>query len=1192
MRERINRLAKGIVDTEIPQLGLSAEVIDETIKTNTKIKKELYLYSENGLNIKGLVYSSNIRVKVLNNAFGGLRNHIGYEVDSTYLMNGDVIEGKLYLVTNCGEKEIPYKFHIDLASSGKTLGDFNTAEDFAKIAEHDMDTALRLLEYQDFGEAPFMQDLHARAVYHGLKGHGSRQNELEEFLVALKVKEPVTLTFDREEKLYMDLTEEKTDCIVIQKNTWGYVYIEAVTDCDFIQLSKRMITQDDFRNDICEFEYELRPQMLHGGRNFGKIFLSTSSTEAVIRIEVRCRGSYPGEDRKIYRERFVEYLKRRQEYESGTYEPSLLLNKMQKELDIMSTTQENAKTMLTSLLQAELYILSGREEKACLILDENRDQVLENRQENRGLYCFYQYLYLLVSGNVEEQREALARLIRRYHSEKETDFYLYMLLLRVDSSLMENPGALYNSLKNQYLNGCHSPFLYLEACRLFTNVPELLRTLDTFELHAIYCGAKRGLIEESLALKIAGLAMNVRNYRRLYCRLLILLYQTYERTEFLSAICCMLIKGNCRGTRFFDWYEEGLSAGISLTRLYEYYLFSLPEDYDRLLPKEVLLYFSYDNELDRHSKSVLYANILNYMDKENPLYHSYERSIEKYAMEQMFETRIDSRLAVIYKNIIYKDIIDQPIARVLPSILRSSRITCGDPLMKYVVVCHEELVKEDAYLLKGGAAYVPIYSEHEIIMFQDSYGNRYLNVDYTSEAALDEPELLEKCFEMFPDHPMLSLNECWQILDKQQMDEEDVSALEYAMETMELQPVFQKRLLSRVIAYYKKLILENDDLSRRADSSYLICLDKHKLDRDERAGICETLISQNYFTESYDMIREFGLEGIQTKRLLKLCAKMVLQKLFDEDDLLLHIAYRVFREGMNDSVILDYLCEHFNGTVDQMYRVLMQAVCDHVETYDLEERLVAQMLFTNNTGRIDQVFDLYATRKRTSESIVKAYFTVKCVEYFLDGKVPKDRVFEYLESAVHNSVEKDKVPDIYLLALSKYYSTLPALEDDQKELCQTVVNILLGAGMLFQYFKTLSKFISIPGDIMDKEMIEYHGSREKKPYLQVRILPEEEEYHPEEMRQIYKGIYLKEKVLFEGEIMEYRIFEEEEDHQILKDEGSISCQESYSKAEKNRFFCLNEMSLSMSVKDEENLKEKMEEYLIRNAAVEELFPLA
>ena len=102
MRERINRLAKGIIDMEAPVLSIQPDRIDEEITVGELIRDELFISSDNGLHSKGLVYSSNSRVRVLNGAFGGLRNHIGYEINSRYLEYGDVIEGSFYLVTNGG----------------------------------------------------------------------------------------------------------------------------------------------------------------------------------------------------------------------------------------------------------------------------------------------------------------------------------------------------------------------------------------------------------------------------------------------------------------------------------------------------------------------------------------------------------------------------------------------------------------------------------------------------------------------------------------------------------------------------------------------------------------------------------------------------------------------------------------------------------------------------------------------------------------------------------------------------------------------------------------------------------------------------------------------------------------------------------------------------------------------------------
>ena len=76
--------------------------------------------------------------------------------------------------------------------------------------------------------------------------------------------------------------------------------------------------------------------------------------------------------------------------------------------------------------------------------------------------------------------------------------------------------------------------------------------------------------------------------------------------------------------------RRGIKEGISLTRLYEYYLYALPKDYCYLLPKEVLLYFSYGgSELDRHSRALLYKNVLVYLKESDPLYEVYERDIEK-----------------------------------------------------------------------------------------------------------------------------------------------------------------------------------------------------------------------------------------------------------------------------------------------------------------------------------------------------------------------------------------------------------------------------------------------------------------------------------------------------------------------------------------------------------------------------------
>ena len=61
-----------------------------------------------------------------------------------------------------------------------------------------------------------------------------------------------------------------------------------------------------------------------------------------------------------------------------------------------------------------------------------------------------------------------------------------------------------------------------------------------------------------------------------------------------------------------------------------------------------------------------------------------------------------------------------------------------------------------------------------------------------------------------------------------------------------------------------------------------------------------------------------------------------------------------------------------------------------------------------------------------------------------------------------------------------------------------------------------------------------------RPYLRLRILPQEEEFHYEEMRLVYRDIYIREKVIFEGETLEYQIEEEEDGVRKTKEKGEIS----------------------------------------------------
>ena len=121
MKERINKLARGIVDLACPELRLSDTAFHGMVCAGETLKLDLTLTSENGILLKGLIYSDSPYVTIQKNTFLGLRTRISALVDARALEDGDHIEGGLCIVSNGGATRIPFSFlRIGRGDSGLT----------------------------------------------------------------------------------------------------------------------------------------------------------------------------------------------------------------------------------------------------------------------------------------------------------------------------------------------------------------------------------------------------------------------------------------------------------------------------------------------------------------------------------------------------------------------------------------------------------------------------------------------------------------------------------------------------------------------------------------------------------------------------------------------------------------------------------------------------------------------------------------------------------------------------------------------------------------------------------------------------------------------------------------------------------------------------------------------------------------
>lgn len=1180
MRERISQLAKGKIENQSMQIALSVSQIEETVTVDDKQRGDFYITSPSGKEMKGLVYSTNQKVNILTGHFLGKECRIYYEVDSFGVTED--LTGEIQLVTNGGEIRIPYTFHVKGESSdGRQI---STLSEFAALAEESEEEAVKLFESYRFPRLPFMQDAFLNTVYDGLCNKGEQYNALEEFLIAAGARKPVHFSTREKKREYPVLTEAVCDDLIIKRNTKGYLHLDVSTDASFIRLDRTDISDLDFDGDRYALMYTILPAKLHPGVNFATITIKgLYETETLsIKVMAKANRSYAGG--LTYKKDIAAFTSLYLELEAGGQEEKVILNKMQ---NVLNHAREYApNTYSVPLYQTDISLRQGKTEQAETLFEQAKAEVQEKRDQDVAAYCYYLWLKARLSQDPAEKQNMI-KLIRKYNDEGVAEEMTFFIMMNDDPDLKENASLTLSRLKEQYRKGSNSPYLYLAGCKILKKQPDLLRVMDKFEVKCLNYGSKNGLLSEEIAKTAAVLATQMKSNKKLCLNVLERLYKTYKCKEILTGICALRIRLEDKSKEAFTWYALGVKNDIHLTKLYEYYLYALPHDFEGPLPRMILLYFAMNNTLDSRAQAALYLNVLKYKKDDEEVYRAYNGQIESFAVDQLLQSHMNETLAEIYSRTIYPGMVDAKIAAILPKILYAKKIICSVPDMRQAILSYEEVRGETVAEMKGNETYLPVYLDHAHIVFQDSYGNRYANIPYKMEDVMHAPELAA-CLENTENkHEMIHLRSITEILKKKDYSEEEISLLKELSEQEQIRSCFRKQLTSEIISYYYK----EEELS--ACDGYLLTIDKKLLKPEDRLKVMETLIAKEFFEEAYKMAARYGYQMISVSSVMEMTSHMIERRLYEKEDLLLELAKYCFEKNRFNQVILEYLCQHFNGICSKMFDVFKEAEKKRVNLYDLPERLLAQMLFTGVYENADEVYLNYRRSKHIDNMLKQAYLVVKAKLYFEAEKKEKGEWFKDLEEWVlHENV--NQLPIICMLAVSRVYVDYKGLSDAQAELCQKMVDRLMRLGIFFRYYKNLVKFISLPRDFLEDTIIEYHGKPGQKLWIHQVLLPSEEELVPERLPHMYDGFYGRRFSLLCGEKLRYVIYEDGNTRKPLAG-GTMDKETSpYGAAAYGpgtRVDMLNDLLNTDAEKDFAAWKEKAAEYAVRDEMIRAFFTM-
>lgn len=743
LKNKIQKFSKGDFRQEKPEVVFEETNLVLIIGEGEVYRGSLGIKSNNDSVIRGLVYPSSFRVHFREQGFEGRQIRLEFTYDGTGLRPGHVEKGTFTVVCTGGEFELAFTAIIERPYVMTTYGKVQSTDDFRKLAIKDFSEAGRLFRSTEFYEILKYENERIFYLYDNMRKWSLGDQALEEFLVGIKQKECIFLTLPGEGMLYEDVHESTKGVISLMKNTWGYMPIRIVTEGDFLKVTRTEISTEDFVGNGYEMEYLIRPEYLHGGRNYGAVRFVTPYETLVYEVEVMENQEYH-EDHHVPELLMAQILKEYVGYTAGRIERSSWVESaIEKATELRRMDPQNE---MYQLLLANIYLVGEKKEEAKWILENynyNRFAIGKDPLTN----CYYLYLTALVRG-VSSYTERVLDEIGKAYMRRQDSWELLRMILELDSHY-RNPYKRLEVLEQQFEFGTCQILFYLESYLCYQEKPTLLKKLGKFEIQVLNFATKYRLMTKELALYIANFASQQKHYSEPLFRILERLYKMYNETMILNTICTLLIKGNKTEKRYFEWYQRAVEEELKIAELYEYYMITLDTEKQKgPLPKAIFLYFSHGNSLDYKKEAFLYANLLTYEVGGEDLYLAYREQMVSFTWEQLLKRHITEHLRTLYKWFCKEEDMDAERMEAMRDICFAYAITTKVPGMNCVLVIEKDgTVKQRVpYNAEEGQTIVFLYDKESRIIWESQEGRYYTDsIPYETKRLFYEPHFVEVC---------------------------------------------------------------------------------------------------------------------------------------------------------------------------------------------------------------------------------------------------------------------------------------------------------------------------------------------------------------------------------------------------------------------------------------------------------------
>lgn len=1180
MRARIGQIAAGRFNGTKPILAFSEETIDLSVIEGRSEAGSFVIESTNQIKICGIVYSTNPRMECLNPHFEGEKVRIRYQFNSKGLTEGDACEGKFVIVCNQIEYSLSFCARITRLYAEASTGAVKSLDDFTRLAASNWDEAYHLFYNRNFLNTIPYDNVYERLTYEGFACARPSGQNMEEFLIGVNKKKPVSISVDKSEEIFMASKEPQSGCFTITKDNWGYTEIRLRTDCEFIKLSKPVLTLDDFIGKTYLYEYIIDASAMHAGRNFGRIYIDGVYQSFTIDITAGVRdddGSISGiAVTKDIKECMVGIMELYTSFRLKRIVTGVWANETISILNHLHALVPDEH--MYELMKAQAFIINRQRQEAKWILDDFKHSSPDKKAPIWGYYLYLMTLLEREPSYVDNMTHEVELI---FYENPDSVLLFWVLLFLRDQYFDDSAGKL-KDIKYWVLRGCSSPYLYIEAYYLISQDPYLIKELSVFELRILSWAVKEKALTKELAGAIFEAVDLAGGFDNRVYELLTAAYEICPEAEYVGIICSYLIKGHKNDTCFHKWFELGIENKLRLTGLYESYLLTMDDRQISPVPKIIQMYFSFDNKLPYRKLAVLYNNIIAAKETEPEVYHKYRKAMGRFAMDQAQLRHIDDNLAVLYEDMLELGFINEELSAAFSDIIYTHKLIVFDKRIVRAIIYQNEMKEPQIVPVTDQCAYFELFSNDYVILFEDSRGYRYVkSISYRLQRLMDAEKYLDRCISLSPDRPQYIVSHFKHVRDYSDFTKDDLKLFKPVFYSESFSDSYKAVMGYRILKYCQ--LHDYEDYVR----PFLQSINFDTLQKDARKYLIDMLVSNRLYEKAYDMAMEYGIDMLAAASQVVLCENALKVQHVD-DDFMVQLAISAFKTGKYSDLVLKYLCENYTGPTDELINLWHAADKFSISSMKLDERILEQGIYTQiEPEKISDIFMEYYKRAG-NEKLILAYISLVAHGYLHSGGCKADFIFDIIEKRF---IGNRTLNDACQLALLKHFAEKTDITQAELEIEDTLLKYYIYNNMYFDFFARLDYRLLEKYFLYDKAFLQYESTPGAHVVLHYSRDEDGEEFNSEDMVEMYDGIYVKAFVIFFGELIRYYITEEHDNSIEVKESNRLTCSNIPGDNDHSRYNLINEMIISDTLSDETTLKSNIDEYKRLDAATKQLFKL-